>query len=189
LYDFGTRFYDPELGLWLTPDAVNVYFNPYVFGGGQSGGDPINYTDPDGNCPICVILVAAVIGAAIAGGGDIAVQAAQRGDDWYKFNRTDWGEAGRAAFVGGVAGAAGGAGVLAIGGLAASATGAVGLATNSGLAAFWMTPLPGEHYFLMRQLIDMAQMMANMPLHWELLLGSERCLKLKLQVNTIDIEL
>ncbi len=60
---FGARWYDPELATWLSPDAVDVYANPYVFGGGKAGADPLSYVDPDGNCPICVVLVIAAIGA------------------------------------------------------------------------------------------------------------------------------
>lgn len=40
LYYFGARFYDPDLGLWLTPDAAGQYNNPYNY-----GGDPVNFVD------------------------------------------------------------------------------------------------------------------------------------------------
>jgi RHS repeat-associated protein len=43
LYYFGARFFDPELGIWLTPDGAGQFVNPYAY-----GGDPINYFDPDG---------------------------------------------------------------------------------------------------------------------------------------------
>ena len=46
LYDFGARYFDPELGLWLSPDPAHSYLNPYSF-----GGDPVNYIDPDGLSP------------------------------------------------------------------------------------------------------------------------------------------
>lgn len=46
--DFGARFYNPENGSWLAPDAKSLsypYLSPYSY----CGGDPINYYDPDGN--------------------------------------------------------------------------------------------------------------------------------------------
>lgn len=43
LYDFGARYYDPFLGLWMSPDPAGQFANPYTY-----GGDPINYIDPTG---------------------------------------------------------------------------------------------------------------------------------------------
>lgn len=63
---FGARWLDPELGMWMSPDAINVYSNPYAFGGGKAGGDPINYTDPDGNCPICLAVWVTFVVASVA---------------------------------------------------------------------------------------------------------------------------
>jgi RHS repeat-associated protein len=44
LYYFGKRYYDPELGVFLTPDPEDQYWSPYTY----CGGDPINQIDPDG---------------------------------------------------------------------------------------------------------------------------------------------
>lgn len=42
-YDFGARYYDPFLGLWMSPDPAGQFANSYSY-----GGDPINYIDPTG---------------------------------------------------------------------------------------------------------------------------------------------
>ncbi len=41
---FGARWYDPELGLFMSTDPAGQYANPYSFG----PGDPVNGTDPTG---------------------------------------------------------------------------------------------------------------------------------------------
>lgn len=43
LYYFGARWYDPELGVWSSPDPAGQFNSPYGY-----GGDPINYMDPNG---------------------------------------------------------------------------------------------------------------------------------------------
>lgn len=40
---FGARYYDPFLGLWMSPDPAGQFMNPYSY-----GGDPLNYIDPTG---------------------------------------------------------------------------------------------------------------------------------------------
>ncbi len=42
-YYFGARYYDPFLGLWMSPDPAGQFMNPYSY-----GGDPLNYIDPTG---------------------------------------------------------------------------------------------------------------------------------------------
>jgi RHS repeat-associated protein len=41
---FGARFYDPELGVWISPDAAREFASPYSY-----SPNPINAVDPDGN--------------------------------------------------------------------------------------------------------------------------------------------
>lgn len=42
-YYFGARYYDPFLGIWMSPDPAGQFANPYSY-----GGDPVNYLDPTG---------------------------------------------------------------------------------------------------------------------------------------------
>lgn len=55
LYYFGKRYYDPELGVWVSTDPKDQFFNPYGY-----STNPINTIDPDGQ-----YVVGAIIGAAV----------------------------------------------------------------------------------------------------------------------------
>jgi RHS repeat-associated protein len=44
LYYFGARFYEPELGMWISPDPLGQYQSPYTY----SGNDPVNSVDRTG---------------------------------------------------------------------------------------------------------------------------------------------
>lgn len=46
---FGARFYDPEIGMWMSPDPAKQFFNPYSY----NGGEVVNATDPDGRYTHC----------------------------------------------------------------------------------------------------------------------------------------
>jgi RHS repeat-associated protein len=120
-YYFGARFFDADLGVWLTPDPAGQFLNPYSF-----GGSPVNGVDPDGRC-IDGISTALCIGAVI-GAYMGAVEATDSYTlDGFKFSE-DWDE----VLVGGITGA-----VTAYVAPAASfyATGSVGLGTGSGAMA------------------------------------------------------
>lgn len=41
---FGARYYDADLGLWISPDAARQHYNPYTYG----SNNPVNHLDPDG---------------------------------------------------------------------------------------------------------------------------------------------
>jgi RHS repeat-associated protein len=67
------RYYDPVMGRFLSVDPVGsspeelFHFNRYDY----ANNNPIRYTDPDGRCPICVVIaVRFVVGASI----DVATQ-------------------------------------------------------------------------------------------------------------------
>ncbi len=67
MYDYGARYYDPVLGRFLQidrflgdtsdPRTLNRY--SYAL------GNPTKYTDPDGNCPVCLVVVAAILWDAV----------------------------------------------------------------------------------------------------------------------------
>lgn len=71
LYYFGARFFDPELGIWLTPDPAGVFNDAYTY-----GNDPVNTVDPDGREPLTIgaILIGALIVGAVIGAGVGAYQ-------------------------------------------------------------------------------------------------------------------
>ncbi|MES1249726.1 MAG: RHS repeat-associated core domain-containing protein, partial [Chitinophaga rupis] len=67
-YDFNARHYDQQLGRFLQVDPKSAAagqegMSPYQMG----YNDPATFSDPNGDCPICVIIVAAVV-SAYAGG-------------------------------------------------------------------------------------------------------------------------
>ncbi len=73
---FGARYYDPDLGLFVTQDPQEQYWNPYSYG----GGNPVNGIDPDGQFfSIIVGVVWAVVSAAIYVGSIIGPVLAQLG--------------------------------------------------------------------------------------------------------------
>jgi len=55
-YDFGARYYDPQLGRWHTPDPVDQFASPYL----AMGNNPVMLTDPDGR--FVPLAIAAVVG-------------------------------------------------------------------------------------------------------------------------------
>jgi RHS repeat-associated protein len=44
LFYFGARYYDPDIGMWISPDAAKQFHSPYSY-----SANPINGVDPDGN--------------------------------------------------------------------------------------------------------------------------------------------
>ncbi len=70
----GARFYDPILGSFLSIDPAGEFTNPYSY----VGWDPINGSDPTGECElICFALISFAIGFAIG-----AIDAAINGADF-----------------------------------------------------------------------------------------------------------
>ncbi len=69
LYYFGARYYNPEVGVWLSTDPADQYWNAYSY----CGGDPINLTDPDGAFVLSPTVLGMIIGGSVGfvGGGFI----------------------------------------------------------------------------------------------------------------------
>ena len=63
LYYYGARFFDPVLGIWMTPDPARQYMNLYAF-----GGDPVNKVDRDGRFS-WKKAVGFVVAEVLTGGG------------------------------------------------------------------------------------------------------------------------
>lgn len=43
LFHFGARYFDPEIGLWISPDPARQFASPYAY-----SSNPVNTVDPDG---------------------------------------------------------------------------------------------------------------------------------------------
>ncbi len=124
-YYFGSRYFDPFFGMWMSPDPAGQFANPYTY-----GGDPINFVDPNGEETIttgAAIGIAAAI-SAIFGGASAAYQCSKYGAGSCSVAIS------QGAIVGAAAGAAGGAAGFAAGG-AAAAYGSIDAAVASGLAS------------------------------------------------------
>jgi RHS repeat-associated protein len=62
LFYFGARYYDAELGIWLSVDPAEQFANAYGY-----AGNPVIFVDPDGNWFLIDDLIA-IVGGAIVGG-------------------------------------------------------------------------------------------------------------------------
>ncbi|MDW3211920.1 MAG: DUF6443 domain-containing protein [Reichenbachiella sp.] len=96
LYDFHARQYDPAIGQFTSVDP-KADVMPYMGTYAGMMSNPVYYTDPDGECPICVV---AIIGAVV----NVGIQAAQGNiNSW-----SDFGSYALSGAVGGVGYAVGG---------------------------------------------------------------------------------
>jgi len=130
LYYFGARYYNADLGRFLTPDPAQQYFSPYVYG----NGDPLSGTDPNGEdfgLTILIIAIGATAGAYM--GGTVV-------NDTYNPASWDW-DSGKtwAGIVGGgvIGGATAGAAIAGNAAIAAAgaAAAAAGISTTAITAA------------------------------------------------------
>ena len=119
---FGSRYFDPFFGMWMSPNPAAQFANPYTY-----GGDPLNYVDPNGEW--VHIVVGAVIGAVVGTvNGAIQCTAPGGGGSCGK-------SIGVQASVGAAIGAATAATGGAVSGLGATVAGSAGLASGSGTVA------------------------------------------------------
>ncbi|HEY7780340.1 MAG TPA: RHS repeat-associated core domain-containing protein, partial [Ktedonobacterales bacterium] len=105
LDDYVSRYYDPLAGQFTSADTTLPGNGYDVWGLSRYAyveGNPTTRVDADGHCwPLCTMIIGAVVGAAIAGGMDIATQAAAG-------TCCDWGQVGKDAAVGALSGAVSG---------------------------------------------------------------------------------
>ena len=101
-YYFGARYYDPEIGYWISTDPSGQFWSGYSYVG--NGANPILMVDEDGNFIFSLLLPgvgtiidAACWGAVIGGGLNAGTQLVTTGN-------VDWGKVGAAALGGAVAG-------------------------------------------------------------------------------------
>lgn len=52
-YYFGARYFDPEVGVWMSTDPKNQFFNPFAY-----STNPINTVDPDGQWALALVAAA-----------------------------------------------------------------------------------------------------------------------------------
>lgn len=107
LYYLISRYYDPEIGRFISQDSVEYIepssisgLNLYVY----CGNDPINMYDPSGNFAISIGLLLAIggiVGAAIGAGASVAGQYLANGCSWENFS---WGQLALDTVLGGVSG-------------------------------------------------------------------------------------
>ena len=72
------RFYDPELGSFLTHDPAAEFWSPYTY----VGWDPVNLTDPTGACVFgieCALLIKFAVVGFVVGFSVSAIQAGANG--------------------------------------------------------------------------------------------------------------
>ncbi|MES2063386.1 MAG: DUF6443 domain-containing protein [Bacteroidota bacterium] len=65
-YDYGARFYDPVIGRWTSVDPSAEKAGQEILTTYQYGmNNPVRYNDPDGKCPLCLILPEIIEGAGM----------------------------------------------------------------------------------------------------------------------------
>ncbi|MBD3343511.1 MAG: hypothetical protein GF401_00440 [Chitinivibrionales bacterium] len=106
-YYFGARFYDPEVGIWLSTDPQNQFFTPYGY-----ATNPIFYIDENGES-FTAFFIAACIGGVIGGGVSGGVYAATAGENFTA--KGFWSAVGLGAVGGAITGGFGSLGSTAIG--------------------------------------------------------------------------
>src|SRR5205085_1771084 len=121
------RTYDPAIGIFMQidPKVDDFYqWTPYNY----AYDDPAKNNDPNGDCPVCG-LVGAAIGAAVGGAIEAGTQLYQHGEV------KDWSAVGGAALqggiTGGVAGLTGGASLVVTSSAAVAANVAGGALNNA----------------------------------------------------------
>ncbi len=128
LYFLKSRYYDPEVGRFISPDSVD-FIGPYSFFGfnlyAYCKNNPVNYSDESGRFPVLLLLGGLLFGTIAAGVFDAGKQLIQNGWD---FSSLDWGNIANSAIVGGALGLSFALGVAYLGPVIAGVAGASGKA-------------------------------------------------------------
>jgi len=129
LYFLKSRYYDPEVGRFISPDSVD-FIDPYSFFGfnlyAYCKNNPVNYFDESGHMPMLLLFGGLLFGTIAASVFNIAKQMIQ--NDW-DFSTLDWGSVVNSAIVGGALGLSLAFGIAYLGPVIA------GTATTGGLTA------------------------------------------------------
>lgn len=138
IYDYDTnmyycmsRYYDPEIGRWLSIDDVGYLDSQSVHGlnlYAYCGNNPVMYSDPSGKFAISIlamVIIGTVVGGALGFGFDVGGQLINNG---WNFNEVDWGSATNSTIVGAALGFSMAMGVGYLGPVIAGASGASGMA-------------------------------------------------------------
>ncbi len=136
----GARFYDPEVGSFLTHDPKRVFSSPYSY----LGGDPVNDVDVNGENPLLVFAIGFLIGFAVS-----ATEAALSG--------ANASQSLQAGLVGGAIGGVTGVGL----GLIAGPQGLLAQVGGEGLRAAFNLAMVGVGNFLSNQSLESGQYVAG----------------------------
>jgi RHS repeat-associated protein len=71
----GARHYDPALGMFLTHDPAREFASPYSY----IDGDPVNGTDPNGECELLCVVIIALVATFAASAIDAGVKSGDVG--------------------------------------------------------------------------------------------------------------
>ena len=122
LYYLNTRYYDPEVGRFISRDSIE-YATPETINGlnlyAYCGDNPVMNIDPNGNFVLsltALILIGFGVSAAISAGASIISQGIDLG-----WNNINWWQVGLDGLIGGISGAfaMSGLGAIALGGIGA----------------------------------------------------------------------
>uniref|UniRef100_UPI0035AF5D5B RHS repeat-associated core domain-containing protein n=1 Tax=Paenirhodobacter enshiensis TaxID=1105367 RepID=UPI0035AF5D5B len=83
LYLSATRAYDPVPGRWPSRDPIGGGVAPIANLYTYASGNPVSYSDPNGENPVAVAMVVGAVAGIVAGDGtDLAMQLYNNGGRW-----------------------------------------------------------------------------------------------------------
>lgn len=108
LYYLGSRYYDANIGRFISPDDISYLgangdlngFNLYAY----CSNNPVMYSDPSGHFVISTLIIGALVGAAVSAAIDVGTQLISNGGD---FSEVDWGSVASSSFIGAAIGFSG----------------------------------------------------------------------------------